>query len=198
MWAALADSDGGRRGLAGKRIRHSLSWLEAFFTGQVGTLPRQYPIRADAVDGHVVMEFDASPWGIGGVLYAGGRAVSWFAEAVSKEDVARFNLTVGSSKDQAPLEALAILVGIRLWFTAQRCGRWALRVRSDSQAALGALLRMRSRDPRTNCVVREMTLDLAEGLYELDVLEHLPGLCNHVADRLSRFYQPGSVREIPE
>ena len=57
---------------------------------------------------------------------------------------------------------------------------------------------MRSPDPRINAVVREILLDLAEGKYEIDFHEHIPGANNVYADSLSRFYQPGASRKIPE
>ena len=70
--------------------------------------------------------------------------------------------------------------------------------RSNSQAAPWATFRSRSRDPRINVVVREISLDLAEGKYEIDFLEHVPRANNVFADTLSRFYQAGASRKKPE
>ena len=195
LWAALTGAPGDR--IARSRIAHSLTWLRAFFGGTRGTLVRRYPIVEPAVNNRALIELDASPWGLGGVLYMNGMPVSWYAEPVSKLDMERFGIVIGSPKDQALLEMLAILVGVRLWFDASRQRAWTLGVRSDSQAALGALCKLRSRDARMNAVIRELALDLAEGLYEVGVVEHLPGRCNVVADALSRFYQPGGNRTVP-
>ena len=145
----------------------------------------------------VILEFDASPWGYGGALYQEGRPQAWFAEAVSKDDALRFDITVGDPKHQAFLETLAILIGIRLWLPKLIGARLCVIVRSDPQAALGAALRLKSPSADINTVVREMALDLAEGKYHIEILEHMPGICNTVADVLSRWFQPGVQRVVP-
>ena len=38
---------------------------------------------------------------------------------------------------------------------------------------------------------RGLALELAEGRYDLDMVSHIPGRCNILADILSRFCQPG-------
>ena len=71
-------------------------------------------------------------------------------------------------------------------------------VKSDSKAALGAADKLRSPSVAMNEVVREMSLDLAEGRYKIDLLKHLLGKLNVWADALSRFHEPGKGKEIPE
>ena len=195
LWAATADAPGGRAGV--RRIRHALRWLRAFFRRRRGVLDRVYSAADRYAPTTVVIELDASPWGYGGVLYQNGSPVHWFAEAVSKEDVATFGIVIGDPRHQALLEIIAVLIGLRTWSQFLRRGRWAVHVRSDSQAAIGAALKLRSPEPAINAVVRELALDLAEGKYSLDFFEHLPGRCNVYADVLSRFYQPGKLRVVP-
>ena len=120
------------------------------------------------------------------------------SQTLHKLDVKRFKIEVGKAKDQALLEPLATLVGVRLWARICYTRKWAVYLRSDSQAALGATLKLRSPDPRINAVVREISLDLTEGKLEIDFFEHIPGANNVYADSLSRFYQPGALRKIPE
>lgn len=131
------------------------------------------------------------------MLYEVGVPVLWFAEPVTKQDVARFGIDVGDARHQALLEMLAILIGVRMWLDHVVAGRATVVVRCDSQAALGATANLKSRDARMNAVVRELALDVAEGRYELHILEHLPGRNNVYADALSRFYQPGASRDVP-
>ena len=135
LWAAVADV---RHGTFGKqRVAHTLTWLEAFFSRRRGTLERIY--KPDDVYGEELLaEFDASPWGYGGVLFYRGRAVRCFAEAISDEDVQRLGVKIGESCSQAILETMVVLVGVRAWAPLLGCRRWCVRVRSDSQAALGA------------------------------------------------------------
>jgi hypothetical protein len=144
------------------------------------------------------MEFDASPWGYGGVLFWNGIPWSYFAEAVSQQDIERFGIIVGSCRFQALLETLAVLIGIRAWLPLWQDERLAVRVRSDSEAALGAIRRERSANANVNVVVRELALDLAEGLYRIDLKDHLPGKDNTWADLLSRLTQPDAPTQIPE
>ena len=125
------------------------------------------------------MEFDASPWGLGGVQNFQGKPQRWFS--IHKLEVKRFTVEIGKAKDQVLLEALAMLVGVRLWARFCYTRKWAVYLRSDSQVALGAAFKLRSPDPRINAVVTR-----------------LGGANNVYADSLSRFYQPGASRKIPE
>ena len=92
---------------------------------------------------------------------------------------------------------MAMLIAVRTWAAHLRPGRWCARVRSDSVAALGAAVKLRSSAPSVNAVARELALDLAEGLYELNIVEHIPGIHNELADKLSRYFQPGGSQEAP-
>ena len=49
-----------------------------------------------------------------------------------------------------------------------------------------------------NEVVRELALDLAELVYEVDFFAHLPGRHNLVGDALSRLYEPGATQALPK
>ena len=70
-------------------------------------------------------------------------------------------------------------------------------IRTDSMAAIGAWSKERSTTPNINMVVREMALDQAEGLYAFDVVQHIEGVKNVLADALSRLHEPGAEAEIP-
>ena len=112
-------------------------------------------------------------------------------------DIIRFGIVVGSHVYQALVENLAILIGVREWLPFWRNERLIVRIRSDSKAAVGAWTKERSSTPGINTVVREMALDIVEGVYKIDVKEHLPGKFNVVADALSRMAQPGAQQTLP-
>ena len=195
LWAALTDTPAGTVGTS--RVAHALRWLVAFFRRSKGTVVRQFRHGAVYATRSLTIDVDASPWGYGGVLYLDGRPVEYFAEGISDEDVCRFKIVIGSPRDQALLETLALLIAVRLWKGHIINHEWSTTVRSDSSAALGATCKLRSKDPRMNEVVRELALDLAEGRYELDFLKHVPGVENVLPDRLSRISQPGAIDTIP-
>ena len=70
-------------------------------------------------------------------------------------------------------------------------------IRTDSMAAIGAWSKERSSTPDINTVVREMALDLSEGLYAFDAIQHIEGKRNVLADQLSRLHELGSGASIP-
>ena len=204
LWAAISDCKAKRGGQPSAilvpivRVRHSLRWIVAFATGAKGKLHREFKTVTHKAMGTISMEFDASPWGYGGVLFWQGRPWAYFAEPICQQDIERFGIVVGSCAFQALLETLAVLIGVRVWLPYWKDERLAVRVRSDSAAALGALRREKSKTASVNAVVRELALDLAEGLYSIDVKDHLPGKLNTWADPLSRLYQPDSPAQVPE
>ena len=179
------------------RVRHALRWVAAFFGGRRGTLTREFDVQQHKARPQVTMDFDASPWGYGGVLIWQGRPWSYYGVLISEEDVARFGIKFGDPAFQALVENIAILIGVRQWLPIWKSERVIVRIRSDSQAALGAWRKERSSNQAVNMVVREMALDLAEGRYKIDVKEHLPGRCNGWADALSRLSQPGGAATVP-
>jgi hypothetical protein len=193
-WRSKADEE---LHLPTVRVSHALEWLYAFSTQKRGTLTRMYSVTQHRQRVAVTLTFDASPWGYGGYLEYRGRCIAWFSEPISQEDIDKFGITVGDARYQALLENLAILFGVRAWLPLWQTERAAIVVRSDSLAALGAWRKERSNNPHISAVVREMSLDMAEGRYKLDVLEHLPGSVNEWADNLSRQFAPGYSLPVP-
>ena len=68
-------------------------------------------------------------------------------------------------------------------------------VKADNLAALTMTATMRAKRGPMSLIAREMALDIAEGLYVPNVVEHIPGVTNVVADLLSRKFQPGKTYE---
>ena len=52
--------------------------------------------------------------------------------------------------------------------------------------------------PKGTVVARELALDLADATYALDFAQHVAGITNGIADRLSRKHQPGKLYTVPE
>jgi len=205
FWGAIADvknasptsKRAGPQHVPTARIKHALQWVKLFMTGQKGALGRVFPVEVHKAQSTISIEFDASPWGIGGVLFLHGRPVQYFAQPITANDINRFDIKVGESAGQALVENLAMLVGVRHWLPAWRHQRLQVRIRTDSSAAVGAWRKERSNTPKINAIVREMALDQAEGLYTIDVIQHLPGVLNTLADALSRMHMPENPAPLP-
>ena len=75
-------------------------------------------------------------------------------------------------------------------------GLATFRIRSDSLGALRAFMKLASKSPMLNAIARELSLDLAEGDYHIELLSHIPGVANTLADAASRLYAP-EPKEIP-
>ena len=122
-------------------------------------------------------------------------------DTITQQDCARFGTMPGRCEDQALWEALAVLVGVRLFgrlAAARQAGDLPQRsivVHTDSAAAEGALRKLRSRDDRVNVVVREMALWLAAHQVRLDY-RHVPGVENELADALSRGARPAGLGAV--
>ena len=145
----------------------------------------------------VVIVTDASPWGIGGWISIDGIILEYFADKITPFDTAVLLSSIGSSSSQQAFEALAILVSLRLWKRHWRNERCTLAVRSDNISALTMTASMKAKAGCMSTLAREMALDIAEGLYSPNVIEHLPGVTNVIADVLSRRYQPGKKYAVP-
>ena len=151
---------------------------------------------------HAMLElvFDASPWGLGGFLtdVATGQILQFFADSLTEQDATRFGKPLGEASGQQCWEALAILVGLRLWAPLIEGKQAILRVKTDSKSAIGVVLKMASSCSVLNGIGAEVVLTLeAHDIQDL-VASHIPGILNQTADALSRMAQPGVSAGLPE
>lgn len=119
------------------------------------------------------MVTDACPWGMGGVLYQHGVPMRWFATDLPPSILDKFKAQKGDPGFNTAWEALALLIGLRLWLPGlfQRCG---VRVKSDNVGALRMLFNLSSPSEPLNIIAREV-------------------LTNVAADALSRLWAPDPV-----
>ena len=93
---------------------------------------------------------------------------------------------------------MALLVALRVWARFWRDRAFAMVVKSDSKAALGAFEKERSRSPHVNAIAREISFDMALCTYEpLLQFAHVAGKRNEWADALSRIAQPEAGGQVP-
>ena len=178
-----------------------MRWLLAFFRRQRGTLTKVYPWTPPQ-EAYLQVTCDASPWGIGGVLFVQGAPAAWFADDLQQCDLDRFQATKGDSAFTTVWEALAILVALRLWRQPRHLHA-AFAVRSDSLGALRALSKKGSGTRGVGLILRELSLEEAELGLGIRSLTHIPGMSNTWADALSRLTAPeakalpGPLKGIP-
>jgi hypothetical protein len=180
-----------------KRVELALLWTAKFWNTMGTAFSRVVPLEVTVAAEAPV--FDASPWGLGGVLYNdAGEVLEYFASPVTEaEDCAALGIRVGDAAAQATLEALAILVGLRLWETRFRGRRLQLPLKSDSTAALALAGKLASASPAFNHLGAEISLQCEKMGLDGLTPSHIAGELNVVADALSRLQAP-SPKALPE
>ena len=214
LWAACADAEralatrsdkgvrAGRKARGAKvgtcRIIADLDWLVALFTAKGNVLTKRIPIEVQRGPPRVRFYADASPWGCGAFISFDGHAIEFLHDEWDQADAEKFGIEIGDCRGQAIWEALALLISLRVWELFWWDRAFAMMVKSDSKAALGAFEKERSKSPHINAIAREIAFDLALSSFEpLLVYSHVKGKNNEWADALSRLSQPESGAVVP-
>ena len=202
LWAAIYSdpSTWAPRGCIWVRqIHHALIWINAFFEASGSrALSRHFSARAMFNRaGNIEIIMDASPWGLGAALFIDGMPLEYFCSIVDQHDVDVLGLTIGSCVAQQTVEALTVLVAMKMWFHRIEEQRCCIRIKSDSISALYMVANMSSKGRGCKIIARELALLFALQCHRPDILEHVPGICNKVADKLSRKYEPGHHFQLP-
>ncbi|CAJ1436241.1 unnamed protein product [Effrenium voratum] len=134
----------------------------------------------------ITIATDASPEGIGAVIFINNVAISALAGPVGEQDAKMLRFELGSSSSQGILEALAVLVAIRTWADKSSDYGLVLRVQSDSTTALALSQRLAHSSPSLNFLGAELALTLEKLAIDRIVPCHIPGVANEAADFLSR------------
>ena len=155
-------------------------------------LERKYSLQTPGLhtQAWLRMSVDASPWGLGGVKWdEHWRPIEYFHSPITDDDVRLLKVAVGDSAHMPVLEALAVLIAIRIWGESREV---AYSIRSDAPGAIQALANLRSKNPGVNRVAAELALDIIDKQYAPLRMTHIPGVSNVFPDFLSRLLQPGA------
>jgi hypothetical protein len=202
-WAALSSSPKSADPKRQKRDREhlihvtrfssALRWQKAFLKGQRGALTRRY--YPASLRPTVTFAVDASPWGIGGVLFdAQARPISYFADTLTKEDEEILGAEIGRPDHMSLWEGLVILVALRLWNLSSDPRSVMVHVKSDSLSACQVMLKLVAKSPSMNQIACELALEFSESAHPPTIAEHVPGLSNTLADALSRLRAPSPAK----
>ena len=82
----------------------------------------------------------------------------------------------------------------RYQWATRRC---VIHVSSDNIAALSTVCKMQPSSPSLGVIARELSLDIADAIYDPQLVSHVPGVANLAADALSRLFQPGKRFSLP-
>ena len=180
-----------------KQIKHSLTWLRAFLNNEAGSIRRVYGLEQYLQSGTAVqITWDASPYGMGAYLTENGKVVEFFAIPISPEDEQILGVQAGGCEGQQVWECLAGLIALRQWSPRWKHSRVHLHLRGDNVASLVMFSTLKTHSKQLSLIAREFALDLGTAAFRPEVVQHVPGISNVVADQLSRRFEPGRKFEL--
>ena len=216
IWAALSSANSSRTGTAPRncvwlsQISSSLTWMSAFLApernedfeynddGTNAGIRRVWFLEAYLGRGpRICLTWDASPFGLGAFLTEDDVVVEYLSCAITPDDVQIFGYEVGDSAGQQSWECLAPLVALRAWRSRWRSVRIRLSARGDNMTSLQMMLALTAKGPGPSLVARELALEMGDGAYAPDLVEHTPGVANVEADMLSRRHDPTKTWRLP-
>lgn len=175
-----------------KQVAHTLTWIRAFLSTEAPCIRRIYDIDQHQGRGSVLqITWDASPYGMGAFLKEDGVIKEFFAIPISADDEEMFDVKGGGCEGQQIWECLAGLIAMRVWAHRWKRRRVHLHLRGDNMAALVLFSMLKTHSRSLAIIAREFALDLGSAIYQPDVVQHLPGISNILADQLSRRFEPG-------
>ena len=182
-----------------KQWKHASLWLQALL-GEQGKLIRVYRMATYFGRGiRLSLVTDASPYGLGAILYLEDKPLRYFASKVDDTDAHLLHFERGTAASQQILEALALLQALRTWQGWWMRNEVSFAIVSDSTSALSLVTKLRtsSHGRGMRLIARELSLLFGNCAHKPHLLEHIPGVANVLADVLSRRYQPGRAYSLP-
>ena len=189
-----------RKGLCfRKQLSHAVRWLQYLLgkKSESQTLRHRYVLDHKPLLVYVI-ECDACPQGMGGVLRLHNKPVLYWHCPILDSDLAL--LGPGVSRDpsfQTEFEFFALLLSVKK-FAEQIAHPFRFFIRADNVSALHSALTYKSSSPLLTRLVAELALE--QEVNNRPALEgrHLRGLLNDTADKLSRGEVVDTLLGIPQ
>ena len=84
-----------------KQIDIALHWIQAFLAKRKGALERVFTVNAfNGVGVRITIRFDASPWGLGGILLKEEVPVAWIAAPITEDGIEILGVKTGDRASQ--------------------------------------------------------------------------------------------------
>ena len=162
-------------------------------------LERWYTVAQRLPSLQTCVRTDASPFGMGAVLFQFGWPIAWIALDWSEEDLFFLQAQKGDPAWQAEWELFAVLIAVDTWL-ANLKGQSTFLMQTDATAALFAAARLAGRTLAMNVLAVELAVRLESAQVGL-APENLRGTLNVECDALSRLSQgakvPDRLRHVP-
>ena len=171
-----------------KQVENAIRWLRVLTEYKHGTFSLSKTFRWRPEAPTMMVQTDASPFGLGGILYQGGHIVAFYHDELHDEDFVRFCSTKGDPAFQSEYELLAVFVALKVfeqWIT-YRHQVTRIMIRSDNMAVVSAAFLYKSSSPIMVQLTAEVVLQLEYMEVAHVVSQHVPGALNLIADKLSR------------
>ena len=179
-----------------KRFEGARKWLELYIEAALGQAVRKMHLRPN-LKADVWILTDASPEGLGAILMVNNVVTKALASKVTEQDAEEFDFELGSSASQGLLEAMVLVVALKVWENAIPSGVAEVGFQSDSITALAWARKFSGPSKALNMLGAELSLQLEVMALEKVNTQHIAGVANVGPDWLSR-PQKRKEEKLPE
>jgi hypothetical protein len=170
-------------------VKPALEWILALARGYECGIRRDHRCSDRRAKG-IYLEFDASPWGGGGLVWDGQDAkkrgdppLAFWSHKWTRIHEVILGAKIGDPGSQTIWEAFALFLSVKMWVTEDKLG--PIIVVGDAEGVIYDIVQLRGRSPSINRVAKEVALLLAPQGRDLQGL-HIWGERSTFADMLSR------------